>query len=94
MGVQKLINEGYFMVGQISNDEHVATLEIPYTLLQILVSPNPRVPMMIPYPIAPLVILCLLRSILKVPRLFLGIVTQQCTFMGRSKKSQIYPVNQ
>ncbi|XP_050895276.1 uncharacterized protein LOC127101883 [Lathyrus oleraceus] len=45
------------MVEQVSDDEHVATLEIPYTPIQILVSPNPRVPMVIPHLAAPLVII-------------------------------------
>lgn len=57
MGIQQFMNEGCFMVEHASGEEQVATLEIPYNPLQIPVSSNSRVPMVIPSSVAPLVII-------------------------------------
>lgn len=47
-GVQQLMNKGIFMVKQSSDEGHMATLEIPYNPLQILVSSSPVAPLIIP----------------------------------------------
>lgn len=56
-GVQQLMNEGIFMVEQVFDEEHMATLEIPYSPLQIPVSSSSVAPMIILSPVAPLVVI-------------------------------------